>query len=315
MNRSIDISVIIPVFNEEGNISLLCEQLKKVLKKTGQSFEMIFVDDGSIDNSYKILKGIDNKDRLVRVIGFLKNFGQTAAISAGVDKSLGRIIVTIDADLQNDPKDIPRFIEKIHDGYDVVCGWRERRHFESYWTRRIPSLLANKLISKIVGFELHDYGCTLKAYRREFIKPIKLYGEMHRFIPAYAFWYGAKITEIPISYRPRKFGKSKYNLTRTYKVILDLLTVKFLESFITKPIYVFGTLGLASFGGGVISVVLMFLNKLFRGISMIQSPLLLLSAIFVILGAMFVAIGLLAEIIVRVYYESQGKKTYIIKEN
>lgn len=313
--KNFDLSVVVPVYNEEGSLKELYIRLTQVLSGLKKTYEIIFVDDGSVDDSYKILIGIKKHDRSVRVVSFLRNFGQTAALSAGVDNSFGKIIVTIDADLQNDPKDIPRLIEKIYEGYDVVSGWREKRHLESYWTKRIPSLLANKLISKIVGFELHDYGCTLKAYRKEFIKPIKLYGEMHRFIPAYAFWYGAKITEIPISYKLRRFGKSKYNLSRTYKVILDLVTVKFLESFITKPIYVFGTLGLISFGGGITSVILMVLNKLIRGISMIQSPLLLLSALFVILGAMFIAIGLLAEIIVRIYYESQDKKTYIVKES
>lgn len=315
MIRSVDISVIVPVFNEEGSVALLYEELERVLNNTGQSFEIIYVDDGSTDNSYKILKEIGKKDKSVRVIGFLRNYGQTAAISAGFDYSKGKVIVTIDADLQNDPKDIPKLIKRINDGYDVVSGWRKDRHKESILSRKIPSVLANKLISLILGLELHDFGCTLKAYKSKYVKPLRLYGEMHRFIPAYAMWYGAKITEISISYRPRKFGKSKYNILRTFKVILDLMTVKFLEKFITKPIYMFGTLGFLSFAGGFFSVIILIYNKLSIGISMIQSPILLLSALFVILGTMFICMGLLAELLVRTYYESQDKKAYIIKRN
>lgn len=312
--KKVYLTVVIPVFNEEGNIQELYKSLKRVLESIRKPYEIIFVDDGSADRSFKIIAEISKNDKNVKAIKFLRNFGQTAALSAGFDNARGEIIITLDADLQNDPRDIPKLLKKIDEGFDLVSGWRIDRHKESMLTRRLPSIMANKVISYIVGFSLNDFGCTFKAYRREFIKPLKLYGEMHRFIPAYAFWYGAKITEIPVKYRLRKYGKSKYNLSRTYKVILDLLTVKFLESFITKPIYVFGTVGIISLIGGFFSVFFLIYNKIFRGISMIQSPLLLMSALFIILGTMFVGMGLLAEILVRTYYESQDKKAYIIKE-
>lgn len=307
------ISIVIPVYNEADNLKSLFKLIRISAKKLGV-YELIFVDDGSSDKSLEILQKIKISNKEVKVISFIKNYGQTAALSAGIDASNGKIIVTMDADLQNDPNDISKLVAQINKGYDVASGWRKNRHFEAFIFRRIPSIVANKLITKIVGLELHDYGCTFKAYRSGVIKNVKLYGEMHRFIPAYAFWRGAKIAEVPISYRPRKHGKSKYNLTRTYKVILDLMTIKFLESFITKPIYLFGTMGLLSLTGGLFSVLFMLWNKMYRGVSMIQSPLLLLSALFVILGVLFIVIGLLAEIIVRTYYESQGKKTYLLRE-
>jgi glycosyltransferase involved in cell wall biosynthesis len=249
------------------------------------------------------------------LVRLLRNYGQTAALSAGFEKSNGNIIITIDADLQNDPRDIPKLLQKMAEGYDVVSGWRTERHKESVVTRRIPSVIANNLISSFLGLKLNDFGCTLKAYKKDYIKPLKLYGEMHRFIPAYASWYGARITEVPVSYYPRKSGKSKYNLLRTFKVVLDLMTVKFLEKFITKPIYMFGSLGLLSFIGGIVSVFILVYNKISRGVSMIQSPILLLSALFVILGTMFICMGLLAELLVRIYYESQDKQAYIVKKS
>lgn len=312
--KKINLSVIVPILNEDDNLLLIYKKLKDELPRAVKSHEIIFIDDGSTDRSLEILKGLKKKDKFIKVYSFIKNFGQTAAIMAGVEKSKGEIIVTIDADLQNDPKEIKKLVGYINKGYDVASGWRKDRHMESYFSRKIPSVLANKLISWIVGLKLHDYGCTFKAYRKEIIKNISLYGEMHRFIPAYAFWRGAKIVEVQVSYKPRRFGSSKYNISRTYKVLLDLMTLKFLESFITKPIYVFGSIGFLSFIGGGASGTLLIFNKLARGISMINSPLLLLTALFIILGAMFIAIGLLSEIIVRTYYESQNKKTYILRE-
>lgn len=311
--KTTELSIVIPVYNEAESINELYRKLTNVLVKINKTYEIIFIDDGSNDLSSNVIKNIRRHDKKVNLIVFLRNYGQTAAMSAGFDYSKGKIIVTIDSDLQNDPRDIPKLINKLNEGYGVVSGWRKERHKESILARMIPSVLANKLISFLLGLELHDFGCTLKAYKREYVKPLKLYGEMHRFIPAYAMWLGAKVTEIPISYSVRKHGKSKYNIMRTYKVILDLLTVKFLEKFITKPIYVFGVLGFLSFLAGVFSVIILVYNKVSRGVSMIQSPILLLSALFVILGTMFLCMGLLAELLVRTYYESQDKKAYVVK--
>lgn len=308
-----ELSVIIPVFNEEENIAPLYHKLKSVLSSFGKDYEIIFVDDGSMDESFKILESLAKEDERVKVIGFRRNFGQTAALSAGFDAAKGAIIIPMDADGQNDPQDIPRLAGKIKEGCDVVSGWRRKRK-DDFFRRRLPSLFANKLISWMTGVYLHDYGCTLKAYRARAIKDVGLYGEMHRFLPALAFWQGAKIGEIEVGHHERIHGKSKYGLFRIFKVLLDLITVKFLGSFSTKPSYVFGGIGLFLFFWGIVSGVAVVLQKIFLGSSMIQSPLLHLTALLITLSILFVLNGLLAELSIRTYHESQGKPTYLIRQ-
>ncbi|MBU0693814.1 MAG: glycosyltransferase family 2 protein [Candidatus Omnitrophica bacterium] len=307
------VSVVIPIFNEEENIAQLCKEIKLALESLGRDYEIILVDDGSEDGSLKVLKELASKDRLLRVISFFRNFGQTAALVSGMNNASGEIIVFLDGDLQNDPQDIPLLVKKIEEGYDVVSGWRKQRK-DSFLSRCLPSFLANKLISLISGVHLHDYGCTLKAYKADILKNIKLYGEMHRFIPIYAFWLGAKIVEVPVNHRPRIYGKTKYNIGRVFKVILDLLTIKFLAHYRTKPIYVFGGSGLVAIGLSFICVITLIYNKLFHGVSMIQSPFLILSALLVIVGVQSILMGFLAEMQIRTYFESLGKPIYHIKE-
>ncbi len=307
------LSVLIPIYNEEKNIEALYKELKKVLEDLSISYEIIAVNDGSKDDSYQILKKIAQANFNFKVINFRKNFGQTAAISAGIDFSEGEIIIPMDADLQNDPSDIPRFLEKIEEGFDVVSGWRKDRK-DKLLTRKIPSWIANRLISVITRVKLHDYGCTMKAYRKEVIKDIRLYGEMHRFMPAYTSWYGAKIGEIVVNHRSRKHGKTKYGISRTFWVILDLLTVKFLTDYSTKPMHFFGKVGywllFLGFLSGLTAVILRFV----AGISFILTPLPLLTVFLILIGIQFILMGLLAEILTRTYYESQNKPTYLIKE-
>lgn len=306
------VSVIIPVFNEEKNITPLYQEVKSVLDDLGRNYEIIFVDDGSVDKSPEILNELANRDRSLKVVVLSRNFGQTAALVSGVDCARGEVIIFMDGDLQNDPKDIPLLISKIQEGYDVVSGWRKRRK-DFFLTRRLPSLLANKLISFLSKVTLHDYGCTLKAYRSTFLKDIRLYGEMHRFIPIYASWAGARITEVVVSHRQRVHGRTKYNLFRIVKVMLDLTTIKFLETYETKPIYIFGGSGIISVFLSLVCLIMLIYNKFVHGISMIQSPLLLLSAILIVIGIQVTLIGLLAELQIRNYFESLNKSTYIIK--
>jgi glycosyltransferase involved in cell wall biosynthesis len=312
--QSPEVSVVVPLLNEQDNINPLYEQLTQIL--SGKfDYEIIFVDDGSDDDSFDILSKLQKADRKIRVICFRKNFGQTAALSAGFAHSQGRVIVAIDADLQNDPADIPKMIAKLDEGFDVVSGWRRRRHDKAV-TRLLPSKIANWLISKITGVELHDFGCTLKAYRREVLAETKLYGEMHRFIPALASWSGARISEMVVNHRPRTAGVAKYGLGRTLKVVLDLITVKFLGSFSTKPIYIFGGLGLASALGAVLSGLVVLYQKFISAqhLSMNRNPLLVLTAILIMATIQFILMGLLAELLVRTYHESQNRPTYVIKE-
>jgi len=308
-----NLSIIIPIYNEEGSIKELYKQIKIVLDQLSISYEIIVINDGSTDNSYQRIKEIAQNDSNFKIINFRKNFGQTAAISAGIDMSKGEIIIPIDADLENKPKDIPILLNKLNEGYDLVSGWRKDRWKEEFFTRRLTSFIANLLISKIVGLKLHDYGCTMKAYKKDIIKSIKFYGDMHRFIPAYAMWYGAKITEIYIDYEPRQYGKSKYGIGRTFRVLLDILTVKFLTNYLNRPMHFFGRIGfwlfLFSFLSGLLSLYL----KIFLSISFILTPLPLLTVFLVIIGLQFILMGLLAEIMVRTYYESQDKKVYLIK--
>jgi len=314
MNESTEtLSILIPVYNEVDNILPLYERLVEAIKKTGKAYEVIFVDDGSSDGTLEALIDINKKNQNVKVISFSRNFGQTAALSAGIDSCKGDIIIPMDGDLQNDPEDIILLLEKIEEGYDVVSGWRRDRK-DPFLNRRLPSMFANKIISFIGGVHLHDYGCTLKAYKREILKNIRLYGEMHRFIPIYAQWVGARVTEIPVHHFPRRTGSSKYGLIRIFKVILDLLVVKFLLSYSQKPIYVFGGMGLLMILGAFLSGGYALYLKLLKGVSFILTPLPLLSVLLLMLGFISILMGFLAEILTRTYYESQGKPTYHIKE-
>jgi len=306
------LSVVVPLLDEQDNLRPLYEQLAKALKDSGP-YELIFVDDGSTDASFEILKDFHAADPRVHVVRFRKNFGQTAAMSAGFAHARGDVIVAMDADLQNDPADIPMLVSKLHEGYDVVSGWRKKRH-DAALTRRLPSRVANWLISTITGVKLHDYGCTLKAYRREVLAETRLYGEMHRFIPALASWSGAHIAECVVNHRPRTAGKAKYGLQRTFKVVLDLITVKFLGSFSTKPIYIFGGLGGLTALFAFLFGLLVLSQKINRGVDVSGNPLFLLAAVLLITTVQFILMGLLAELLVRTYHESQNRPTYVIRE-
>ncbi len=308
------ISVVAPLLDEQDNLPALYAQITGALAGRYE-YELIFIDDGSTDRSFEILKGFQAADPRVRVIRFRRNFGQTAALSAGFKYARGDVVVALDADLQNDPADIPRLVAKLDEGYDVVSGWRKVRHDDAL-TRRLPSRLANGLISSITGVHLHDYGCTLKAYRREILAEMRLYGEMHRFIPALASWSGARITECVVNHRPRTAGKAKYGLARTLKVILDLITVKFLGSFSTKPIYIFGGLGGLAAVGAMLSGLAVLYQKFLSPthLAMNRNPLLVLTALLITATIQFILMGLLAELLVRTYHESQNRPTYVIRE-
>ncbi len=306
-------SVIVPVYNEEENLSELHRRIAGVLDALPQRAEVIYVDDGSRDESFAVLKSVADSDPRVRVIRFMRNYGQTAAFAAGIAHATGEVTVFLDADLQNDPTDIPALLAKLDEGYDVVSGWRKNRK-DTFLTRTVPSRLANGLISWATGCRLHDYGCSLKAYRREFLKGFTLYGEMHRFLPAYAYQNGARIAEMVVSHHPRVRGRSKYGIERTFKVVLDLITVKFLSTYAHKPLYLFGMVGMGLVSLAVLLVAYLVAMKLTTGASLIQSPLLLMSAMFVILGVQSVFLGLIAELLMRTYHESQDKPPYRIKE-
>ena len=307
------VSVVIPVLNEEENILPLHEELLAVLKKLDRDYEIIFIDDGSTDKTLERLRLLCKSDPSTKVISFLRNYGQTAALSAGIDFSKGRIIIPMDGDLQNDPQDILSLLQKIEEGYDVVSGWRKDRK-DRFLTRRFPSIVANRVISFIGGVHLHDYGCTLKAYKRDILRNIRLYGEMHRFIPIYARWVGARVTEIAVHHHPRRAGLSKYGIVRIFKVLLDLMVVNFLLSYSQKPIYVFGGVGFLMIFGAFLSGAYAVYLKFFRGTSFILTPLPLLCVLLLMLGFMSILMGFLAEILTRTYYESQKKPTYQIKE-
>ena len=306
------VSIVIPVYEEEESLPHLYESIKKVMDKLKRKYEIVFVDDGSRDGTLKVLESYQKKDPTVVVVSFRRNFGQTAAMAAGFEYAQGDIIVTMDADLQNDPNDIPKLLEKIK-GHDVVSGWRKKRQ-DKFLSRRLPSMLANGLISKVTGVHLHDYGCTLKAYRKEVIKSVRLYGEVHRFIPAIASWVGASITEVETNHHPRKFGKSKYGISRTIRVVLDLITVKFLQSFSTRPIHAFGPGGLLLGLIGFIIALYLSFEKIVLGQSIGGRPLLFLSVLLMILGVQLVIMGLLGEMLARIYHESQGKPIYTVKK-
>jgi glycosyltransferase involved in cell wall biosynthesis len=306
------VSVVIPLYNEEENVSVLHERLKDVLDALGTEYEIIYVDDGSSDRTLNLLEDIQKTDKNVMVLSLRRNFGQTAAFAAGFDFARGDVVVTMDGDLQNDPKDIPRLLDAIRD-CDLVSGWRKKRK-DKFLTRRLPSMIANWLISRVTGVRLHDYGCSLKAYRRDVVKNLRLYGEMHRFIPAVASWYGVRVAEIETTHHPRLRGKSKYGISRTIKVLLDLITVKFLQSFSTKPMQFFGPMGMIFGMVGVGISLYLSIEKLFKGVNIGGRPLLLLGALLIIVGVQFVGMGLLGEMLVRVYHESQKKPIYAIKK-
>lgn len=311
--KNLDISIVIPFFNEVENLRDLYDSLHAVLPGLGKSYEIIFVDDGSRDGGCDVLKEAAKTDSHVKLIRFTRNFGQTAAMSAGFKEASGKIYITLDADNQNDPRDIPKLLTKMDEGYDVVSGWRKNRK-DKLITRKIPSWMANALISKVTGVRLSDYGCTLKAYKAQFVDVFSLYGEMHRFIPAYSQLAGARITEIPVGHFPRTKGKSKYGLSRIFKVVLDLLTVKFLGSFATKPLYLFGGIGfflnLAAFTTGFVVLYQKYVDHVFAH----RNPLLLLAVFLSVLGVFLIMMGLLAELLMRTYHESQGKSIYLIQE-
>ena len=308
-----EVSVFLPVYNEEPNLLPLHSKLNDALKTLGRSAEIVYVDDGSTDGSLRILRELSDLDPRVRVIALRRNYGQTAAMAAGIDAAKGKVLIPMDADLQNDPADIIRLLQKLDEGYDVVSGWRKNRK-DKMVTRKIPSMIANRLISWIGGVPLHDYGCSLKAYRRESLQDVRLYGEMHRFIPIYAAWAGARVTEIPVEHHPRTMGKSKYGLSRTLKVVFDLMTIKFMASYQTKPIYVFGSFGMLAFAISIVGGLYAVFLKIFHRADFVQTPLPILSVVMFAVGVQFVLMGLLAEMLVRTYHESQAKRIYAVRE-
>ena len=308
-----ELSVVIPLLDEAPNVEALCRELRETLEGWGRTFEVVFVDDGSTDGTFEILSRLHAADPRLRVIQLRRNFGQTAAFAAGFDRARGRLIVTADGDLQNDLRDIPRMVDKLEEGYDIVCGWRKARK-DRWLSRRLPSAIANALISGATGVRLHDYGCSLKVFRAEVVKSLRLYGEMHRFIPAIASEQGVRITEVVVNHRPRRHGRSKYGISRTVRVVLDLATVKFLLSYSTRPLQIFGLVGLLmGLAGTAITGYLAYL-RLFGGESLDGRPLLLLGILLVFTGVQLVTLGLLAEMQARTYHESQGKPTYYIRK-
>lgn len=308
------LSIVVPVYNEVENLEQLHQAVHNALEnQTDLDWELILVDDGSSDGSQEMLEELQLDDpKYTRIIELRRNFGQTAAIAAGIDHSLGDVIVLMDADLQNDPADIPMMLDLIEQGYDVVSGWRLNRQ-DKLLTRVLPSRTANGLISFVTGVHLHDYGCTLKAYRREVLTGFRLYGEMHRFIPAYAHSVGARMVEVPVRHYPRRFGKTKYGLTRTLKVVLDLFTVKFLISYANKPIYLFGGAGLLLMAGSGLTLLYLIIRRLLIGTSVTRSPYLPIAIMFFILGFQSILMGLIAELLVRTYHEAQSKPTYTVR--
>jgi len=308
-----DISIVIPVYNEEESLDFLYDNLVAVLEKLGKNYEVILIDDGSRDKSYEKMKAFHAKNPNFKIIKFRRNFGQTAAMRAGFDYSLGEIIITLDSDLQNDPEDIPNMLAKMQEGYDIVSGWRKNRK-DKLFSRRMPSVIANRLISRLFGVHLHDYGCTLKAYRKEVLENVELYGEMHRYIPAVASWMGINIAEIEVNHHPRKFGKAKYGISRTFRVILDLITIKFLLTYSKKPMQIFGLAGVIATIGGAGVTIWLIIERLFFAQPLSSRPLFILSISVIFVGIQLITMGLLGEIIMRTYHEGTGKPTYFIRE-
>ncbi len=311
---SLRISIVVPLYNEEDSIDELYRQLNEALEDFGEPYEVIVVDDGSTDSSFEKLSRIHEQDKRWRIIQFRRNFGQTAGFAAGFDLAQGDVVFTIDADLQNDPADIPLLMAKIDEGYDIVSGWRVDRQ-DTFISRRLPSIIANRMISRTTGVTLHDYGCSLKAYRNDVVKNTDLYGELHRFVPALASGYGVRVAEVPVNHRAREFGQSKYGITRTFRVILDLMTVNFLLGYGTRPIHVFGGIGLLSLGLGVLAGIYLTLVKFIGGQDIGSRPLLMLAMLLIMVGVQMIAMGLLGEMIMRTYYESQDKPIYIVRES
>jgi dolichol-phosphate mannosyltransferase len=310
---AVDVSIIVPIYNEEDSIGLLADRLFHVLDPLGTSFEIIAVNDGSQDASFVRLKEIAAQRSEFKIVNFRRNHGQTAALMAGIDHASGEIVVSIDADLQNDPEDIPILLDKLAEGYDLVSGWRQNRQ-DNPIRRNLVSRVANRVISRISGVRLHDYGCTLKAYRKDMLQGMRLYGEMHRLIPIYATWMGARVVEIPVRHHPRRFGTSKYGLERVIKVVLDLIVVTFLDRYFVKPMYVFGGFGIFSLVLSFLSGIWMLWLKWVEGFYMIQTPLPLFAAMTFLVGIMSILMGLLAEILVRTYFESQQRRSYLVRD-
>ena len=311
-DANIDVSIIVPAHNEEQSLPLLHQQISDAMAPVTARWEVVYVDDGSTDQTFRALSAIAERDPRVTVVQFRRNFGQTAAIAAGIDHSRGAVLVLLDADLQNDPADIPRLLRTLDEGYDVVSGWRKDRK-DAFWHRRLPSVMANALISLVTGVRLHDYGCTLKVYRRDVLEHIQLYGEMHRLIPAYAQSVGARIAELPVNHRARRFGTSKYGIARTLKVLLDLLTTKFMSSYLTKPIYIFGGTGLVLAFIGVLLTGVVAVEKIFYGVWVHRNPLAWIAGFGFVSALQLMLMGLLAEMTVRIYHESQHKPTYVVR--
>lgn len=313
MEIVVDFSIVVPIYNEQENIAALYHDITGALNTCAGSYEIIMVDDGSSDTSYAELQRLAALDVRLKVIRLRRNFGQTAAMSAGFDAAAGDVIIPMDGDLQNDPADIPRLLERLKEGFDVVSGWRSDRK-DTFITRKVPSMLANALISRLTGVHLHDYGCTLKAYRREVLEGVNLYGEMHRFVPALASQVGARVAELRVNHRPRLHGQSKYGISRTLRVVLDLMTVKFLLAYSTKPIQLFGKWGVYTLLAGFASGAATIYMKLVEHVSMNRNPLLILTAFLLFMGVQFIVLGLLGELNARTYYEAQGKPIYVIRE-
>jgi len=307
------ISVIVPVYNERESLETFCPRLTHAMDGIGRNYEVLYIDDGSSDGSSAYLEALARENLKIKVIQFRRNFGQTAAMAAGFDYASGQVLITIDADLQNDPSDIPKLLAKLQEGFDIVSCWRQKRR-DPWLTRKLPSAVANRLISWISGVRLHDYGCTLKGYRADIVEHIRLYGEMHRFIPIYASWAGARVTEIPVKHHPRLHGASKYGLNRTFKIILDLTTVKLLGHYSTKPMYFFGGTGLLACAAGIVFAGWTLLDKLINDIKAHRNPLLLLAVFLFLLGVQFIFMGLMAELLIRTYFESQNKTPYIVRQ-
>ena len=307
------VSIIIPAYNEATSLKILLDELEYFLKNFQYQYEVIFVDDGSTDGSFNVLKDAALKNPNIKVLKLRRNYGQSAALLAAIDHSTGDVIVPLDADLQNDPSDIPKLLNLISEGYDLVSGWRRCRQ-DRIFDRKIPSMIANKLVSWVCGVKLHDLGCSLKAYRRDVLQGVRLYGELHRFLPICASWNGAKVTEVEVNHKPRLFGKSKYGINRTYKVLLDLIVLKFLSDFSTKPIYFFGGFASICFLLSVLLTGWSFYLKIFRHIDLDATPLLIFSAVFVIVSVQLLLMGILADLVMRTYFESQDKKTYQLRE-
>lgn len=307
------ISVVIPLLNEEESIPHLYRSLTDAMDAYGRAYEVIIVDDGSRDRSFALLKEIAEQDLRYTIVRLRRNFGQTAAFAAGFAQARGEVIITMDADLQNDPRDVPLLMAKIDEGYDIVSGWRKDRQ-DRFWDRRLPSMIANRLISNVTDVQLHDYGCSLKAYRREVLQHVRLYGELHRFIPALASQVGGTVTEVPVNHHARQFGRSKYGISRTIRVMLDLITVWFLGTYATRPIHVFGTIGLLSVGMGLLTGIYLTFLKIFFDQDIGGRPLLLLAVLLVVIGVQLITMGLIGEMVIRTYYESQAKPIYYVRD-